>query len=137
MAHARLATGRTRTLDPNIFSARTHRMANWAIPVTLGLIYGYWVAANSRDGGEITGWNLLLGFASALVFVGLWMAVRTIAPRMTRELHALAWAAFAGCAFGFLYSQGAVTALRATGMGLVIAAAVFAIMFYRYYTRED
>jgi hypothetical protein len=107
------------------------------VPVTLGLVYGYWVAANNRSGGEITGWNLLLGFVSALAFMALWMALRTVAPRMGRELHALLWAAFAGSAFGFLYSQAGNPPLRSTGMALAVAATVFVILFYRYYTHED
>jgi hypothetical protein len=142
MAHAASAPGRPRRTGrtsetPDLFSERTHRIARWALPVTAGLIYGYWVAANNRAGGEITGWNLLLGFASAVVFMALWIAVRAIAPRMGREAHATLWAAFAGCAFGFMYSQADNTALASTGLALVIAASVFAILFYRYYTHED
>ncbi|MGC0330701.1 hypothetical protein RKD23_003691 [Streptomyces sp. SAI-170] len=151
MAHAAPAPGRpgrtsrtaTRTpyttpsRTPDVFSARTHRIAQWAVPVTLGLIYGYWVAANNRSGGEITGWNLLLGFVSALAFMALWVALWAVAPRMKRELHALLWAAFAGSAFGFMYSQAGNPPLRSTGMALAAAATVFAILFYRYYTHED
>lgn len=142
MAHAAPAPGRPRRTartsgTPDLFSARTHRIARWALPVTAGLIYGYWVAANNRAGGEITGWNLLLGFASAVVFMALWIAVRAIASPMRRELHATLWAAFAGAAVGFMYSQAGNTALASTGMGLIIAASVFAILFYWYYTHED
>ncbi|CAL9504791.1 hypothetical protein [Streptomyces sp. enrichment culture] len=142
MAHAAPAPGRPRrtsrtSTTPDLFSERTHRIARWALPVVTGLVYGYWVAANNRSGGEITGWNLLLGFASAVVFMALWIAVRAIAPLMKRELHALLWAAFAGAAFGFLYSQAGNTALRSTGMALAVGATVFAILFYRYYTHED
>ncbi|MFI9150959.1 hypothetical protein [Streptomyces sp. NPDC053367] len=148
MAHAAPApgrrTGRTSAAPtgapsrtPDVFGARTHRIAHWAVPVTLGLVYGYWVAANNRSGGEITGWNVLLGFLSALAFMALWTAVRAVAPRMKRELHALLWAAFAGSAFGFLYSQAGNTVLRSTGMALAVAATVFVIVFYRYYTHED
>ncbi len=54
----------------------------------LGLIYGYWVAANNRSGGPITGWNVLLGFVSAIVFAALWMGIHALAPHVMRELHA-------------------------------------------------
>ncbi|MFI7499286.1 hypothetical protein ACIBVL_12370 [Streptomyces sp. NPDC049687] len=141
MAHAApVPARRTRTRPartPDVFSERTHRIARIAVPVTLGLVYGYWVAANSRAGGPITGWNVLLGFASALVFAALWMGVAALAPRMPREVHALLWTAFAGCAFGFAYSQTDKTVLRSTAMALVIAATVFVTLFYRYYTHED
>ncbi|SMF62108.1 hypothetical protein [Streptomyces sp. Amel2xC10] len=126
-------TGRT----PDVFSDRTHRIAAWAVPVTLGLIYGYWVAANNRSGEAITGWNVLLGFVSAIVFAALWMGIHALAPHVIREVHALIWAAFAGCAFGFLYSETGASVLRSAGMGVAIGASTFGVLFYRYYTHED
>ncbi|MFF3328590.1 hypothetical protein ACFYWX_03360 [Streptomyces sp. NPDC002888] len=143
MAHAAPAsgvrppelTGRTRA--PDLFSERTHRIAAYATPVVLGLVYGYWAAANRRDGGPITGWNLLFGFVTAAVFAVLWVVVRDLAPRMRRELHALSWGAFSGVAFGFLYSQTGYSILRSCAFGAVIGAGVFFFVFYRYYTRED
>ncbi|MBX7555149.1 hypothetical protein [Streptomyces sp. NPDC004232] len=122
---------------PDVFDARTHRVAHIAGPVVLGLVYGYWVAADNRAGGAITGWNLLLGFVSALVFAVVSMALLTLAPRMPREVHALLWTVFAGCAFGFLYSQTGHSIWRSTVMSLVVSGATFATFFYRYYTRED
>ncbi|WNZ10082.1 hypothetical protein [Streptomyces sp. 11x1] len=124
--------------SPDVFSERTHRLTNLILPVVLGLVYGYWAAAMNRDAGPITGWNVLFGFVAAFVFAALYIAVQTVAPRLRREPHALLWAAFAGCAFGFLYSQATQhTVVRSTLMSLGIAAAVFAVTFYRYYTHED
>lgn len=122
---------------PDIFSARTHQIANRVLPVVLGLVYGYWAAANRRDGGPITGWNILFGFVSALAFMVVLVAVRAVAPRLKRELHAVAWGAFAGIAFGFLYSQTGASVVRSTGNSLVVAGSVTAVLFYRYYTHED
>lgn len=123
---------------PDVFGERAHTLTKRILPVVLGLVYGYWAAAMNRDAGPITGWNVLFGFATAFVFAALHMAVQTIAPRLPRERHALLWAAFAGCAFGFLYSQAPQhTVLRSAAMSLGIAAAVFATTFYRYYTHED
>lgn len=123
---------------PDVFSARTHALANRIVPVVLGLVYGYWAAAMNRDAGPITGWNVLFGFVTAFVYAAVHIAVLTVAPRLRRELHALLWAVFAGCAFGFLYSQATQhTVLRSTVMSLAVAAAVLAVNFYRYYTHED
>ncbi|MEI5524755.1 hypothetical protein WB401_14755 [Streptomyces brasiliscabiei] len=123
---------------PDVFSERTHALMNLLVPVTLGLVYGYWAAAMNRDAGPITGWNLLFGFVTAFVFAALHIAVLTIAPRLRRELHAGLWAVFAGCAFGFLYSQATQhSVLRSAAMSLAVAAAFFAVNFYRYYTHED
>jgi hypothetical protein len=66
----------------------------------------------------------------------LW-AVMTYAPRLTRELHAVVWAAFAGIAFGFLYSSTGEAILRSIGMALAVAAVTLILMFYRFYTHED
>ncbi|WP_171117236.1 MULTISPECIES: hypothetical protein [unclassified Streptomyces] len=126
--------GATRT--PDLFSPRTHAVARWAVPVCVGLLYGYWAAANDRGGGPITGWNVLFGFVTALVFVVLYAAVRAAASRLRRGAHALAWAAFWGVAFGFLYSQTGESVLRSAGMSVVITGAVFVVLFYRYYTHE-
>ncbi|WP_371661164.1 hypothetical protein [Streptomyces sp. NBC_00280] len=122
---------------PDIFSARAHLAANRALPVVLGLVYGFWAAANRRDGGPITGWNVLFGFVSALAFMAVLVGVRAVAPRLRRELHAVAWGAFAGVAFGFLYSQTGASVLRSCGNSLAVAASVSAVLFYRYYTHED
>ncbi|MFG3202227.1 hypothetical protein [Streptomyces sp. NPDC048192] len=122
---------------PDVFDARTHRIGHIAVPVVLGLVYGYWVAANARQGGPITGGNLLLGWLSALVFAVVCIALLTLAPRMLREVHALLWTAFVGIAFGFLYIQTPHSVWRSVIMSLLVAACTFAAFFYRYYTRED
>ncbi|MET8828953.1 hypothetical protein ABZX40_15765 [Streptomyces sp. NPDC004610] len=122
---------------PDVLSARAHRIATWAVPVGTGLIYGYWVAANNRSGGPITGWNVLLGFVAALAFAALSYALLRAAPGMRREVHAVLWAAFGGCAFGFLYSEAGASILRSVFMSLAVAAVVFMVLFYRYYTHED
>ncbi|MDC0770475.1 hypothetical protein [Streptomyces sp. HD] len=133
MAHAAPASGSL----PDVFSQRTHRIASVAVPVVLGLIYGYWAAANRRSGGEITGWNLLFGFVTAIAFMVLYVAVREIASRSIREVHAILWAAFVGGGFGFLYSQSGNTVLKSAAMGLAVGAVSFLVLFYRYYTHED
>jgi hypothetical protein len=122
---------------PDIFDARVHRVAKVGIPVVLGLVYGYWAAANRRGGGSITGWNLLFGFVTALAFIVLCLAVARFAPLLKRELHSLVKSGFAGAALGFLYSQTGESVLRSTALGLATTAAVFLVFFYRYYTRED
>lgn len=122
---------------PDVFSERTHRIASVAVPVVLGLIYGYWAAANQRSGGEITGWNLLFGFVTAFAFMALYVGIRALAPHMRREQHAILWAAFTGGAFGFLYSETDKSIVRSAVMGLLVGAVWFAVLFYRYYTHED
>ncbi|MER6125028.1 hypothetical protein ABT173_20780 [Streptomyces sp. NPDC001795] len=149
MAHAAPRSGRSRTpatrsgtavtvhRPPDVFDARTHAVARVAVPVAIGLLYGFWAAAIRRDAGPITGWNVLFGFVCAIVFAVLCAGLLVEAPRLRRELHATLWAAFAGIAFGFLYSQTGDTVLRSIGIALAVAVGVFAFNFYRYYTHED
>ncbi|MET9333602.1 hypothetical protein ABZX78_20710 [Streptomyces cellulosae] len=121
----------------NVFDTRTHRMARIVLPVLAALVYGFWAAANRRYGGPITGWNLLFGFLTALVFAVVLITLLTVTPKLRRELHALAWASFAGIAAGFLLSQSNTSVLRSTALGVSVMAGTFLIMFYRYYTKED
>ncbi|MEU6354083.1 hypothetical protein ABZ896_32925 [Streptomyces sp. NPDC047072] len=122
---------------PDIFDARTHQAARIGIPVVLGLVYGYWAAANRRGGGPITGWNVLFGFVTAIAFIVLCLAVATWAPLLKRELHSAVKSGFAGAAIGFLYAQTGQSVLRSVAIGTVVSAGIFAVFFYRYYTRED
>ncbi|MET7291648.1 hypothetical protein ABZS79_05745 [Streptomyces griseoloalbus] len=139
MAHAaprsRGPAERPGTTD--LLSARAHRAAKVAVPVLIGLVYGYWAAANRRDSGPVTGGNLLFGFLTALAFALVFMALLALAPKLRREMHAMLWAAFGGIAVGFLVNQADRSVLWSTALGLVVAAGVFGVMFYRFYTHED
>ncbi|MEV0227738.1 hypothetical protein [Streptomyces sp. NPDC050704] len=108
-----------------------------AAPTLGGIVYGLWTATIDRDAGPITGWNALLGIASAVVFAAVAYGIHAIAPRLPRELRALAWTAFTGIAFGFLYSLTDASVLKSAGLACVVAAGVFGVVFYRYYTTED
>ncbi|AZM54433.1 hypothetical protein DMA15_19230 [Streptomyces sp. WAC 01529] len=111
--------------------------ARWAgLALLMGVVYGLWACAIRRDGGPITTGNVLFGVVSGLVFAALMIAVHRVAPTLPRELRALSWAAFAGVTFGFLYSLAGASVLRCTAMALAVAAGVFAVTFYRYYTTE-
>ncbi|WP_217142799.1 hypothetical protein [Streptomyces sp. AC627_RSS907] len=129
--------GRTAPEPPDVFSERTHKVARWAAPLAAGLVYGYWAASIRRHGGPITGWNLLFGFLTVLAFVVLYAVVRAVAQRLPREGHAVLWGAFAGSALGFLYAQSGVAMFTCVVVSLLLAAAVFAMLFYCYYTHED
>ena len=122
---------------PDVFDERVHAVARLALPLAIGLVYGFWAASIRRDAGPITGWNILFGFVCAIVFAALCSGLLIVSPRLRREVHATLWAGFAGIAFGFIYSQTGESVLRSIGMGLALAAAVFAFNFYRNYTHED
>ncbi|MEU7054666.1 hypothetical protein [Streptomyces sp. NPDC046197] len=140
MAHAVPASGGAfgRTRTPDFFSPQVHAVARWAVPAVLGLVYGYWVAANRRAGGPITTTNFLFGLVTGIVFMLLMVGVLYLAPHLKRELHALLWFTFVGVTFGFLFIQSAgATIGGAIALSLAIGAAVGVMVFYWYYTHED
>ncbi|MFF0833986.1 MULTISPECIES: hypothetical protein [unclassified Streptomyces] len=131
-------TGAVRRL-PDVFSERTHAVARWALPIVLGVVYGYWAAANTRYGGPITGWNVLFGVVTGVVFFAVFRALESYAVRRRREVHAVLWAAFTGIAIGFLYSLSGRGhgVLESAVLALAVAVPTFVVLFYRYYTHED
>ncbi|MEU5087036.1 hypothetical protein [Streptomyces sp. NPDC021356] len=143
MVHAAPVSGRTagtrarHPRTPDIFDTRAHLVARWAGPFAIGLVYGYWAAANRRSGGPITVGNLVFGFVTAVVFTLLMAGVLTLASRLPRELHAFLWFLFTGAAFGFLYDQSGQSVLLTIGLSLAFGVAVGLICFYWVYTHED
>ncbi|MEW2574323.1 hypothetical protein ACFU9Y_34725 [Streptomyces sp. NPDC057621] len=111
--------------------------AKLVLPALAGIVYGLWTSGIDRHAGPITGWNVLLGVVSALAFAAAAYGVHAIAPRLPRELRAATWAAFAGIAFGFIYSLTDAGIVKTVLLSLVIAAGILAVVFYRYYTTED
>ncbi|MFI6941414.1 hypothetical protein ACIBI4_19235 [Streptomyces sp. NPDC050418] len=101
------------------------------------LVYGYWAAANHRSGGPITAGDVWLGIISTVVFGAVYLGVLRLAPRLPREMRAFAWGAFAGIAFGWLYSLTDASVLRSICMAGLFGAAVACAAFYRFYTTED
>ncbi|MEU7381440.1 MULTISPECIES: hypothetical protein [unclassified Streptomyces] len=139
MVHVAPASGITTrtTRPPDLFSARAHAVGRWAGPLALGLVYGYWAAADRRHGGPITGWNVLFGFVTTIVFAVLLAAVLVVGPRLRREQHAALWFAFIGVAFGFLYSQSGHAIMSVVGLSLGIGIVAGLFCFYWFYTHED
>ncbi|MFI1681721.1 MULTISPECIES: hypothetical protein [unclassified Streptomyces] len=117
--------------------AASSSASRWAgLALLAGVVYGLWACAIRRDGGPITTGNVMFGVVTGLILAAVMFALHRLAPSLPRELRALSWTAFAGIAFGFLYSLGGASVLRSTVMALVVAAGVFAVLFYRYYTTE-
>ncbi|MEU9214932.1 hypothetical protein AB0D47_00135 [Streptomyces sp. NPDC048376] len=133
----RTGAGASGHTTPDVFGKRTHLLAKWAMPLAIGLVYGYWAASIRRHGGPVTGWNLLFGFMTVLAFALLWYVVRAVADRLPREGHAALWGAFAGSALGFLYSGSGVAMFTCVLVSLLLAAAVTVGLYYHYATHQD
>ncbi|MFJ8311832.1 MULTISPECIES: hypothetical protein [unclassified Streptomyces] len=108
-----------------------------AIPVVLGVVYGFYAAYIQRGGGAITGGQIVLGVVSGLLMIILGAGLLSIQSALPRELRAGAYATLFGAGIGFLHSLTGESVVRASGMGLVFAGVMFAASFYWFYTHED
>ncbi|THA36453.1 hypothetical protein E6R18_00025 [Streptomyces sp. A1277] len=130
-AHASVqARGRRRA------PARHHSALSWAVPVTLGVIFGCYATAIVRSGGVLTGPLLALGLVSGAVLAVLCFGLGRIQDRLPRELRAAAYGVLAGGSIGFLYSLSGASILRASVIGLIIGLGALLAAFYHFYTRE-
>ncbi|MFC9243038.1 hypothetical protein ACFT7S_03020 [Streptomyces sp. NPDC057136] len=118
-------------------TARHHGPLAWAVPVALGVIFGFYAAFIERDGGPVTGGQVVLGVVSGVAFAGLCFVLGRYRHALPRELRAAAFGALTACAIGFLTSLTGTSVLRSSVMGAVVGAGMFCVAFYVYYTRED
>ncbi|MEV0125041.1 hypothetical protein AB0I16_26490 [Streptomyces sp. NPDC050703] len=117
-------------------ASRSASAAAWALPLLLGLAYGFWVATTRIHGGPVTVGKVLLGVLSGLVLTALVTALHRVGRRLPRGLRALSWAVLAGAALGFLYNQSGKSVLACVAVSLALAAGTFAMTYYRYCTSE-
>lgn len=117
----------------------THHVSKAALarPLLMGLVYGVYAAFMKRQMGPVDAGNVFYGILCGALFAACMFALARIGPRLNREMHAAAYGAFAGIAFGYLYSLADDTILRSVGLALLVGAGVGMAAFYRYYTRED
>ncbi|MFD9499569.1 hypothetical protein [Streptomyces sp. NPDC060035] len=133
--HATMPTrGRTHARTP---AGRTHGALAWALPLTLGVIFGFWAFFIRRDGGATTGGQIWLGVVSGVALAVLCFALGRVRHALPRELRAAAYGALTAVGIGFLYSLNDNSVLSSAILGLVVGAGMFCTAFYIYYTRED
>ncbi|MFD6280441.1 hypothetical protein ACFWFI_33495 [Streptomyces sp. NPDC060209] len=133
--HATMPTRRrTQSRTP---ARHGHSPLAWAMPLTLGVILGFWAFFIKRDGGATTSGQIWLGVVSGVAFAVLCYALVQVRWALPRELRAAAYGVLTGGAIGFLYSLHGNSVLASSLLGLVLAAGMFCTMFYAYYTRED
>ncbi|MFB7308850.1 hypothetical protein [Streptomyces sp. NPDC056192] len=121
---------RARTKHPSTLS--------WAMPVTLGVILGWWATSIVRGGGVLTGTQLALGLVSGAVLAALCYALGRAQKRLPVEAKAIAYGTLFGGSVGFLYSlSDKTTVLAATILGLVTGAGMLVCAFYAFYVTKD
>ncbi|MEU0399227.1 hypothetical protein ABZ318_03085 [Streptomyces sp. NPDC006197] len=119
---------------PNRRRVSTH---GWGLPVTIGVLYGFYAEVNARDGGGLSWGQFWLGIVSAVVLAGALYALRRYGRALPREARAVAWGALAGIAVGFLYSVTDASVYSSALLGLIVGLVVGVAAFYLFYTHED
>ncbi|MFF4245928.1 hypothetical protein ACFYY2_15825 [Streptomyces sp. NPDC001822] len=114
-----------------------HTPLAWAVPVSLGVILGFWAFFIKRDGGTTTDGQIVLGVVSGVAYAVLCYAFVMIRRALPRELRAAGYAVLAGGAIGYLFSLNGNSVFSSSGLGLVIGAGTFLTMFYIHYTHEE
>jgi hypothetical protein len=114
-----------------------HGITSWTGPVLIGLGYGLWASNIQRRGDAVTGGDALLAVVAGLIIAVAYYALRHAAPGLPRELRALAWGSTSGIAVGFLHSLANTSILWSLALGVLAAAGVTVVAFYRFYVTED
>ncbi|MFG2671773.1 hypothetical protein [Streptomyces sp. NPDC048445] len=110
---------------------------SWALPVTLGVVLGWYATSIVRGGGVLTGGQLALGLISGAVLAVLCFGLGRVQKRLPVELAAAAYGVLFGGSIGFLYSLSGKSVLAASVLGLLTGAAMLAASFYAFYTRRN
>ncbi|MFD7971471.1 hypothetical protein [Streptomyces clavifer] len=114
-----------------------HSALGWALPLTLGVILGFWAFFIRRDGGTTTGGQIWLGVVSGVAFAALCFLLGRTQRALPRELRAAAYGALAGGAVGYLHSLNGSSVLMSSVIGLAVGAGMLLSAFYLFYTREE
>ncbi|AJF66026.1 hypothetical protein [Streptomyces vietnamensis] len=109
----------------------------WGLPVTIGVLYGFYAEVNARDGGALSWGQFWLGLISAVVLAVALYALRRYGRALPREARGAAWGALAGIAVGFLYSLTDASVYASTLLGLIVGVCVGGAAYYLFYTHED
>ncbi|MGW4722915.1 hypothetical protein [Streptomyces sp. NPDC004291] len=124
-AHAAVSSSRRRI--------GTH---GWALPITIGVLYGFYAETNARHGGPLALSQLWIGLVSAVVLSASIYALHRYGRALPRVPRAAAWGALVGIAVGYAYSLTDATVLSSSGLGLASALATTVAAHYFFYTHE-
>jgi drug/metabolite transporter (DMT)-like permease len=115
---------------------RHHGSLAWALPVTLGVAYGFYAGFLRRTGRDVNWGDVLFGVVCGIIVVALAYGLGRIQQSLSHEVRAAAYATLFGGATGYLFSQTGASVLKSSVMGLVLAGAMAVSAFYVFHTRE-
>lgn len=115
---------------------RHYRSRAWALPVTLGVAYGFYAGFLRRTGRDVNWGDVLFGVVCGVIVAALAFGLGRIQQSLSHEVRAAAYATLFGGAMGYLFSQTGASVLKSSVMGLVLGGAMLVSAFYVFHTRE-
>ncbi|MEU9607526.1 hypothetical protein [Streptomyces sp. NPDC048057] len=115
---------------------RHHGSLQWAVPLGLGLLFGFYAGFLHRTGSPVTWWDVLYGVVAGIVFTALVFGLGRIQGSLLQEVRATAYGALGGAAVGFLHSLTGDSVYGSAVLGLIVGGAIGAAAFYVFHTRE-
>ncbi|GAA2433531.1 hypothetical protein GCM10010433_37730 [Streptomyces pulveraceus] len=116
--------------------AHGHSALSWAIPVTLGAVYGLYASFILRNNGATGFRQFWYGLITAVVLAVLCFALGRIQHRMLPLVRAAAYGALTAAAIGLLVGLTDSSVLRSSALGLAVGLGMFITTFYIFYTHE-
>ncbi|WP_328537703.1 hypothetical protein [Streptomyces sp. NBC_00344] len=110
--------------------------AAWALPVGLGVAYGFYAAYIQSSGHGLSTAQLVVSLVSGIALAALAFGLGRIQHRMSRELRSAAYGVLFGGAMGFLYSMTGESVLLSSFIGAGLGAGMLITVFYLLYTHE-
>lgn len=111
--------------------------AAWALPLTLGIVYGLYAAFIQDSGHGFSTAKLVVSLVSGLAVAVLAFGLGRIQHSLPREGRAAAFGVLFGGAMGFLYSMTGAGVLVSSFIGAGLGAGMLLTAFYLFYMRED
>jgi hypothetical protein len=117
-------------------STQIHASA-WAVPLTLGIVFGGYAAFIANNNGSSTTGTTLIAVIGCVALTLVCVAVGALRDSRSREFRAAAFGVVFGAAVGFLLSLSGYSNLKASLVGAALGLAMAAVSFYWFYQHES
>jgi len=109
----------------------------WAIPLSLGVVFGGYAAFIADDNGASTTRTTLIAVIGCVALTAVCYAVGAAArTSLAREPRSAAFGIVFGCAMGYLLSLSGYSVLKASLVGATLGLAMTAVSHYWFYQHE-
>ncbi|MFI0978132.1 hypothetical protein ACH4SP_14180 [Streptomyces sp. NPDC021093] len=131
--HASRVPGHTSGTSHTSGTAHASR-ASWGIPLTLGVVYGVYIAFMARGSSPLTWANVGLGVLCGVIMTAIAYGVGKAGKRLGPGQRALSFAVPFGAGMGFLFSLGGASILTSVVYALALFAGMLVASYYAFYS---